>query len=45
MKRRDFFKTTGLLAAGAAMAGCVPGASKGFNFNKLGKGDGLKLSF
>lgn len=48
MKRRDFFKTTGLLAAGAetaGMSGCSSGKPQGFNFNRLGKGDGLKLSF
>ena len=39
MKRRDFFKTTGLLAVGAAAAGC------GINLNKGGSGNGLKLSF
>lgn len=39
MKRRDFFKTTGLLAVGAAAAGC------GINFNKGGSSNGLQLSF
>ena len=49
MKRRDFIKTAGLLTAGAAagLAGCAPSDNKdaGFNFNRLGTGTGLKLSF
>jgi L-alanine-DL-glutamate epimerase-like enolase superfamily enzyme len=49
MKRRDFLKTSGLIAAGAAMSGSLLGCSRGrpaqFNFNKLGTGEGLKLSF
>lgn len=49
MKRRDFLKTSGLIAAGAAMSGSLLGCSWGrpaqFNFNKLGTGEGLKLSF
>ena len=49
MKRRDFLKTTALGAAGALAAGsglisCAP-STEGFNFNKLGTGAGLKLSF
>ena len=49
MKRRDFLKTTALGAAGALAAGsglvsCAP-STEGFNFNKLGTGKGLKLSF
>ena len=49
MKRRDFIKTTALGAAGALAAGsglvsCAP-STEGFNFNKLGTGAGLKLSF
>ena len=49
MKRREFIKTAGLVTAGAActgLGGCNrEPASKGFNFNKLGTGSGLKLSF
>lgn len=49
MKRRDFIKTAGLVTAGAActgLGGCNrEPASKGFNFNKLGTGSGLRLSF
>ena len=49
MKRRDFIKTTalgaaGALAAGSGLVGCAP-STEGFNFNKLGTGAGLKLSF
>ena len=49
MKRRDFLKTTALGAAGALAAGsglvsCAP-STEGFNFNKLGTGSGLRLSF
>lgn len=49
MKRRDFIKTTalgaaGVLAAGSGLVGCAP-STEGFNFNKLGTGAGLKLSF
>ena len=49
MKRRDFLKTTalgtvGALAAGSGLASCAP-STEGFNFNKLGSGAGLKLSF
>lgn len=49
MKRRDFIKTTALgasvaLAAGSGLVGCAP-STEGFNFNKLGTGVGLKLSF
>ena len=52
MKRRDFIKTTvlgaaGALAAGSGLVGCGSGAPsmEGFNFNRLGTGAGLKLSF
>ena len=50
MKRRDFLKTSGLLTAGAftagvGLTGCSSRQPQGFNFNRLGKGDGLKLSF
>lgn len=50
MKRRDFFKATGLLTAGAIMSGsilggCSSGRTGMFNINKLGTGGGLKLSF
>lgn len=52
MKRRDFLKTTALGAAGALAAGsgivssCTENSStNGFNFNRLGTGAGLKLSF
>ena len=49
MKRRDFIKTTalgaaGVLAAGSGLISCAP-STEGFNFNKLGTGAGLKLSF
>ena len=49
MKRRDFIKTTalgaaGVLAAGSGLVSCAP-STEGFNFNKLGTGAGLKLSF
>ena len=49
MKRRDFLKTTalgtvGALAAGSGLVSCAP-STEGFNFNKLGSGAGLKLSF
>lgn len=49
MKRREFIKTAGLVTAGAActgLGGCnLEPASKGFNFNKLCTGSGLRLSF
>ena len=54
MKRRDFLKTAaiGTVAAGSAglgsgiLSGCSRTGEKGkFNFNKLGSGNGLKLSF
>lgn len=49
MKRREFIKTAGLVTAGAActgLSGCNrEPASKGFNFNRLGTGGGLRLSF
>lgn len=49
MKRRDFIKTTalgaaGVLAAGSGLVSCAP-STEGFNFNRLGTGAGLKLSF
>lgn len=49
MKRRDFIKTTalgaaGVLATGSGLVSCAP-STEGFNFNKLGTGAGLKLSF
>lgn len=50
MKRRDFLKTTGLIAAGTLGSGsifssCTSGKPERFNFNKLGSGEGLKLSY
>lgn len=50
MKRREFLKATGLITAGAAMSGsifssCSSNSPERFNFNKLGSGEGLKLSF
>ena len=50
MKRRDFFRTTGIMAAGAIatgslISGCSGGEPARFNVNRLGKGDGLKLSY
>ena len=45
MKRRDFFKTTGILAAGSVLGGCTSGGPQRFNFRKLGTGEGLQLSF
>lgn len=53
MKRRDFIKTSvlGTIAAGTAgsalFSGCAEKASgpQRFNFNRLGQGKGLKLSF
>ena len=53
MKRRDFIKTSvlGTIAAGTAgsalFSGCAEEASgpQRFNFNRLGQGKGLKLSF
>lgn len=50
MKRRDFLKTSGILTAGALMSGsilssCTSGRPATFNVNKLGTGDGLRLSF
>ena len=43
-------KTSGLLTAGAftagvGLTGCSSRQPQGFNFNRLGKGDGLKLSY
>ena len=49
MKRRDFLKTAGLLAVGTAasgtLAGCASNSPERFNFNRLGTGEGMKLSF
>lgn len=50
MKRRDFLKTSGILTAGALISGsilssCTSSRPTTFNVNKLGTGDGLRLSF
>ena len=52
MKRRDFLKTAAALGTVASAAGILGGcagqdesAAQGFNFNRLGTGEGLKLSF
>ena len=49
MKRRDFLKTAcvGAIAAGtgSTLIGCTSGKPETFNFNKLGTGKGMKLSF
>ena len=53
MKRRDFLKTAalGTVAAGSAgiggtlLTGCKADKPETFNFNKLGTGGGMKLSF
>lgn len=49
MKRRDFIKTSvlGTIAGTALLNGCTDrtGGPQRFNFNKLGHGNGLKLSF
>ena len=50
MKRRDFLKTSGILTAGALISGsilssCTSSRPATFNVNKLGTGDGLRLSF
>lgn len=49
MKRRDFLKTAAVGAAGLGtglMSGCSgSGTPERFNFNRLGTGGGLKLSF
>lgn len=52
MKRRDFLKTAAVLGTAAGTAGLLEGctgqngsATQGFNFNKLGTGEGLRLSF
>lgn len=51
MQRREFLKTSvlGAVAASAAgtglLTGCVRPTTGGFNVNRLGKGEGLKLSF
>lgn len=49
MKRRDFLKTTalgtaGALVAGTGLTGCS-NSTRTFNFNRLGTGTGMKLSF
>ena len=49
MQRRDFLKTAGVLAVGATAAGsgilngCSP--ERRFNINRLGTGEGMRLSF
>lgn len=50
MKRRDFLKTTAAIGAAGLGSGIISGCSESgrperFNFNRLGKGDGLRLSF
>ena len=50
MKRRDFLKTAAVISAAGlgskALSGCSSaGKPEKFNFNRLGKGDGLRLSF
>ena len=53
MKRRDFLKTAAVvgIAGSGLMSGCIGKggeenhAGSGFNFNKLGTGTGLKLTF
>ena len=52
MKRRDFLKTAAALGTVASAAGILGGcagqdgsAAQGLNFNRLGTGEGLKLSF
>ena len=53
MKRRDFFKTAAVvgIAGSGLMSGCISkgesesSAGNGFNFNRLGTGTGLKLTF
>ena len=53
MKRRDFLKTAalGTVAAGSVgiggglLSGCKADKPETFNFNKLGTGGGMKLSF
>ena len=53
MKRRDFLKTAtlGTIAAGSAgiggglLSGCKADKPETFNFNKLGTGKGIRLSF
>ena len=47
MERRDFLKAAGLIAAGtavSAVAGCSSHGSGSFNFNRLGTGQGIRLS-
>ena len=51
MKRRDFIKTAAVvgMAGSGLLAGCMgtgqAPSTEGFNFNRLGTGAGLKLSF
>ena len=50
MKRRDFLKTTAVIGAAGLGSGIIGGCSESgkperFNFNRLGNGGGLKLSF
>ena len=50
MKRRDFLKTAAVIGAAGIGSGIVSGCSseskpERFNFNRLGHGDGLRLSF
>lgn len=50
MKRRDFLKTAAIVGAAGLGTGLTSGCTgndspERFNFNRLGKGDGLKLSF
>jgi L-alanine-DL-glutamate epimerase-like enolase superfamily enzyme len=48
MKRRDFLKTAALVGAAGLGNGIISGCSsenKRFNFNRLGQGDRLRLSF
>ena len=51
MKRREFLKATALGTAGTLALGtglvssCSGSSAQGFNFNKLGTGSGLRLSF
>lgn len=50
MKRRDFLKTAAIVGAAGLGTGLTSGCTgndspERFNFNRLGKGDGLKFSF
>lgn len=50
MKRRDFLKTAAVIGAAGLGSGITSGCSsenkpERFNFNRLGQGDGLRLSF